>query len=251
MKVLIVEDEALTADRLVGMVNKHDPSFEILGIIPSVEDTIKWLKENETPDLIFMDIHLEDDDCFQVFEQINITAPVIFTTAYDEYMVKAFKVNSIDYLMKPVNYEEFEAALEKYQRIKNHYREDGFGSLLQTIQPKEENYKDRFLISNGFKLRTVEVKDIKYFFCKDKITFLVTNEGEFLPIEYSLDKLGMVLDPRKFFRINRQLMVSLAGIANIHVYPKGKLKVDLEPNLKEEVFVSLDRATAFKEWLGK
>ena len=251
MKVLIVEDEALTAERLAGMVNRYDPSFEVCGILPSVGETISWLKENETPDLIFMDIHLEDDDCFQIFEQINISAPVIFTTAFDEYMVKAFKVNSIDYLMKPINYEEFVAALEKYKKVKSHYQENGFGNLLQSIQSKEESYKDRFLISNGFKLRTVETRDVRYFFCKDKITFLVTKEGDFLPIEYSLDKLSILLDPRRFFRINRQLMVSLSSISNIHVYPKGKLKVDLEPLLKDEVYVSLDRATAFKEWLGK
>lgn len=251
MKVLIVEDEALTAERLAGMIHKYDPSYQILATLPSVEETIHWLKENDSPDLMFMDIHLEDDDCFHIFEQINVTTPVIFTTAFDEYMVKAFKVNSIDYLMKPINYEEFCAALEKYEKIKNHYRENGFGSLLQSIQPKEETYKDRFLISNGFKLRTVETQSVQFFYCRDKITFLVTREGEFLPVEYSLDKLSLLMDPKRFFRINRQLMLSLPAIENIHVYPKGKLKLDLTPAIKEEVFVSLDRVTAFKEWLGK
>lgn len=251
MKILIVEDEMLTAERLAAMIHRYDPSYQILASLPSVEETIDWLKENQAPDLIFMDIHLEDDDCFQIFEKINLNIPIIFTTAFDEYMVKAFKVNSIDYLMKPLNYDEFAASLEKYKQIKNHFQENAVGNLLKTIQPKEEAYKERFLISNGFKLRTIETKYIRYFYCTDKITFLVTPEGEFLPVEYSLDKLSLILDPRQFFRINRQLMVSLDAITNIHVYPKGKLKLELQPTNKEEVFVSLDRSTAFKEWLGK
>jgi DNA-binding LytR/AlgR family response regulator len=251
MKLLIVEDEALTAERLAAMIRKYDATCEIVACIPSVEETLIWLKENNVPDLIFMDIHLEDDDCFQIFEQLNVEAPIIFTTAFDEYMVKAFKVNSIDYLMKPINYEELKSALDKYKKTKSFYQEGGIGNLLQSIQPKDEPYKDRFLISNGFKLRTIELPDIQYFYCTDKITFLVTSEGEFLPVEYSLDKLCLLLDPRLFFRINRKVLLSLSAIGNIHIYPKGKLKVDLKPSIKEEVYVSLDRVTAFKEWLGK
>ncbi|HEY1025741.1 MAG TPA: LytTR family DNA-binding domain-containing protein [Sphingobacteriaceae bacterium] len=251
MKILIVEDEALTAERLQAIIHKYDPALEVTAIIPSVEGTLAWLKQNPAPDLIFMDIHLEDEDCFQIFEQLNINIPVIFTTAYDDYMVKAFKVNSIDYLMKPVGYEEFVAAMEKYKQVKTHYQENGYGNLLRSLDTENGPYKDRFLISNGLKLRTVETADVKFFYCKDKITFLVTADTEFLPIDYSLDKLNLMLDPKKFFRINRQVMVSLGGIANIHVFPKSRLKIDLQPSIKEEVFVSLDRVTTFKEWLGK
>lgn len=251
MKLLIVEDEALTAERLAAMIKKYDPTYDILASIPSVEETLIWLKENNLPDLIFMDIHLEDDDCFQIFEQINVDIPVIFTTAFDEYMVRAFKVNSIDYLMKPINYEELKSALDKYKKTKSFYQEGGLGNLLQTIQLKDEPFKDRFLISNGFKLRTIELQDIQYFYCTDKITFLVTAGGEFLPVEYSLDKLSVLLDPKLFFRINRKILLSLRAIENIHIYPKGKLKIDVKPTLKEDVYVSLDRVTAFKEWLGK
>ncbi|HEY0896734.1 MAG TPA: LytTR family DNA-binding domain-containing protein [Sphingobacteriaceae bacterium] len=251
MKLLIIEDELLTAERLASLVAAYDKTIEITACIPSVSDAITWLKENEEPDLILMDIHLEDGDCFQIFEQVNIATPVIFTTAFDEYMVKAFKVNSIDYLMKPVDYDEFVSAMEKYKNVRSHYQETSYGALLKTVQQPEEHYKDRFLISNGTRLRTVEIPEVKYFLCRDKITFLVTPETEFLPVDYSLDKLSLMLDPRKFFRINRHLMVSLPAISNIHVYPKGKLKLELSPGLKEEVYVSLDRVTAFKEWLGK
>ena len=251
MKLLIIEDETLTAERLRSMIAAYDPTIAVLDSIPSVSGALAWLKENKEPDLILMDIHLEDGDCFQIFEQVNITTPVIFTTAFDEYMVKAFKVNSIDYLMKPIDFDEFVTAMEKFKKVREHYQETNYGALLKTVQRPDDQYKDRFLISNGSKLRTVETQEVKYFFCRDKITFLVTNEKEFLPVDYSLDKLSILVDPKRFFRINRQLMVSIPAISNIHIYPKGKLKVELEPSMREEVYVSLDRVTAFKEWLGK
>lgn len=252
MKVVIIEDEQLTAHRLEGMLKKYDPAMEILTILPSVAESVEWFKHNTDPDLIFMDIHLEDGQCFSIFEKINLDLPVVFTTAYDEYMIRAFKVNSIDYLMKPINYEELVQAIEKYKRIHLQPSEkENMGALLQAMQTKEADYKLRFLISIGSRLKTVEVEDIQYFYSAEKVTFLVTKDNQRYPIDFSLDKLAVTVNPRRFYRINRQMLIGLGAITNIHVYPKGRLKIDVVPDFKEEVMVSLDKVVEFKEWLGK
>ena len=255
MKVVIVEDEHLSAQRLQGMLKKYDPSIEVLAELPSVAASVEWFKNNPDPDLVLMDIHLEDGQSFSIFETINLQVPVIFTTAFDEYTIKAFKVNSVDYLMKPLNYEELVAAIEKFKRI--HGQEEGeektmgLEQLLQSMQKKEPEYKSRFLVSIGSRLKTIETEDIQYFFSADKITFLVTKENQRFPIDYSLDKMAVMLDPKQFFRINRQMTVKLEAIKNIHVFAKGKIKLDMDPPTKEDVFVSMDKVVEFKEWLGK
>lgn len=256
MKVVIIEDEFLTAQRLDGMLNKYDDTIEVQAILPSVADSVQWFKQNEGTELVFMDIHLEDGQCFQIFDTINMELPVIFTTAYDEYMIKAFKVNSIDYLMKPINFDELVKAIEKFKKwhnsTSNHENQsDGLGQLLQSLQPPTNQHKSRFLISLGSRLKTIEIDEVQYFYSADKITFLVTTDNHRYPVEFSLDKLVAMLNPAYFFRINRQTIVKLGAIVAIHVYPKGKLKVDVQPAFKEELFVSLDRVAEFKEWLGK
>ncbi len=252
MNVLIIEDENLTARRLEGQLKKYDPSIVVLDRLPSVKGAVAWFRQNAAPDLVFMDIHLEDDLGFAIFDQISMQAPVIFTTAYDEYMIKAFKVNSIDYLLKPVNYEELAAAIEKYKALKRQFSSTDLDALLRSIQkPKEPEYKERFMISIGPKLRSVETADVAYFFLDERVTFLTTTEGANLPLEYNLDKLTQLLDPKRFFRVNRQFLVSLPAIYSIHTYSAGKLKLDLQPKTRHEVFVSGDRVADFKEWLGK
>ncbi len=251
MRTLIIEDEPLTAQRLRQMLHRYDPGIVVLDVIPSAAGAVDWLKHHPDPDLVFMDIHLEDESCFTIFERLNLDVPVIFTTAYDEYMVKAFKVNSIDYLMKPVNYEELVHALEKYKRLRQPGYPDGLTRLLEAMQQKEPEYKSRFLITGTSKLYSIEVDKIRYFYFSDKLTLLVTADNQHLPVEYSLDKLAALLDPKLFFRINRQMIVKLAAIEKMHVYSKGRIKLDLVPASKKEVLVSLDRITAFKEWLGK
>ncbi len=252
MKIVIIEDEQLTAQRLEIMLKKYDNRMQILAVLPSVSESIEWFKSNTDPDLIFMDIHLEDGQSFSIFEKINLDIPVIFTTAYDEYMIRAFKVNSVDYLMKPINYEELADAIQKYKRLHVLPKEkESMGALLQSIQPKEE-YKQRFLITIGSRLKTIEVADVHYFYSAEKITFLVTKNNERFPVDFSLDKLAAVLDPAKFYRINRQMMLGINSITNIHVYAKGRLKIDVIPDFKkEEVMVSIDKVVEFKEWLGK
>ncbi len=264
MNVVIIEDENLTAKRLEGMLHKYDSTINVLARIPSVADAVAWFGQMERPavELVFMDIHLEDDLGFRIFEQANLTTPVIFTTAYDEYMIQAFKVNSIDYLLKPVNYDELVAAIEKFRALKKQFGQTTpagpiqAGPDLETLlnligKPKPTNYKERFMITVGTKIRSIETADVAYFYLEEKIVFLVTKDGLNLPIDYSLDKLTQLLNPRQFFRISRQFLLSLPAIQTIHTYSAGKLKLDLRPLPRQEVFVSGDRMTEFKEWLGK
>lgn len=251
MNTIIIEDENLTAQRLEGMLKKYDANIRVLATLPSVVESVEWLRKNDAPDLVFMDIHLEDDLCFKIFELAPLTAPVIFTTAYDEYMVKAFKVNSIDYLLKPINFVELIAALDKYKALKEQFSKPDFNTLLQYIGQRTPEYKTRFMITVGTKIRSIETADIAYFYSDEKITFLVTRDGQHLPIDFSLDKLTGLLDPKHFFRASRQFLVGFDSIQTVHTHFKGKLKLDLTPKSKLEVFVSGDRMTDFKDWLGK
>lgn len=251
MKTIIIEDESLTASRLESLLHKYDAAVSVLAVLPSVEDAVQWLEANPEPDLVFMDIHLEDDLAFRIFDRVRLQAPVIFTTAYDEYMIQAFKVNSIDYLLKPINFEELVQALEKFQNLKKQFAQPNLDTLLQYIGQKEPEYKSRFMIAVGTKIRSIETREIAYFYSEDKITFMVTREGQHLPIDFSLDKLTTLLNPKDFFRISRQFLVSFPAIQTVHTHYKGKLKLDLQPRSKLDVFVSGDRITDFKAWLGR
>ncbi len=253
MNVLIIEDETLTARRLESQLLRYDPTIRVLDRLPSVAQAVAWLRTHPVPDLLFLDIQLEDDLGFRIFEQVQVSTPIIFTTAYDEYMVQAFKVNSIDYLLKPIDYDTLVAALEKYKTLRQHFAAPpDLSTLLQLLgKPAEPTYRDRFMVSIGPKLRSVEVAEIAYFFLEEKITFLTNQQGSMLPLEYSLDRLTQLLNPRQFFRVSRQYLVNLAAIQTVHTYSASKLKIQLLPTPRHEVLVSGDRVAEFKEWLGK
>lgn len=251
MNTIIIEDESLTARRLEEMLKKCNSGIRVLATLPSVAESVEWLRKNDTPDLVFMDIHLEDDLCFKIFELAPLTSPVIFTTAYDEYMIKAFKVNSIDYLLKPVNLVELMAALDKYKALKEQFSKPDFNTLLQYIGQRAPEYKTRFMITVGNKIRSIETADIAFFYSDEKITFMVTRDGQHLPVDFSLDKLTTLLDPRQFFRTSRQYLVGFPAIQTVLTHFKGKLKLELAPKARHEVFVSGDRMTDFKDWLGR
>lgn len=252
MNVLLIEDEDLTADRLAGQLRKYDATLEVLAQLPSVAEAVQWLRTHPAPDLIFLDIHLEDGLGFHIFEQVTVNSPIIFTTAYDEYMVQAFKVNSIDYLLKPIHYDDLVAALAKYQRLRQHFSPADLPALLRHLGPATTPaYKDRFMVTVGTKLRSIETTDIAYFCFEDGGTFLVNRAGQRMALDYSLDKLGPLLHPRQFFRANRQYLVSLGAIDVIHTYSAGRLELELLPKARQQVLVSGDRTTDFKEWLGK
>lgn len=257
MNLVIIEDEARSARQLERMLKKYDPSIQILAQLPSVRESVAWFAQHGSgqpsrPDLVLMDIHLEDGLAFSIFEQINLTIPIIFTTAYDEYMIKAFKVNSVDYLLKPVEEEELVNALTKFKTLRNVPASPDFTQLLQAVQQfRESPFKERFMISIGTKIRSIETANIAYFYSEDKATFLMTKENQFLPLEHSLDQLAGLLNPSQFFRINRQLLVARSAIQTIHTYSAGKLKLDLLPPARQDVFVSIHRLSDFKDWLGR
>jgi DNA-binding LytR/AlgR family response regulator len=251
MNTIIIEDENLTARRLESLLQKYDPGIQVLAILPSVREAVEWIKSNPSPDLVFMDIHLEDDLAFRIFERIPLQVPVVFTTAYDEYMIQAFKVNSIDYLLKPINYDELAQALDKFKTLKFQFAQPNMETLLQLIGKKETEYKSRFMITVGTRIRSIETVDIAYFYSEEKLTFMVTKDGHQLPIDFSLEKLATLLNPRDFFRISRQFLVSFSSIQNVQAHLKGKLKLELLPKCKFDVMVSGDRMTDFKEWLGR
>jgi len=257
MNVVIIEDEDRTARQLERLLKKYDPSIHVLTQLPSVKDAVAWFSEhgNGQPpqlDLAFMDIHLEDGLAFRIFEQLTLTVPVIFTTAYDEYVLKAFKVNSIDYLLKPVDYDELVAAMEKFKTIRGQPVLPDLNALLQLIQkPQTSSFKERFMVTIGTKIHSIEVADIAYFYSEEKATFLLTKAGQLLPLEYSLDQLSGLVNPGHFFRVNRQFIVSRTAIQTVHAYSAGKLKLDLLPASRHEVFVSMSRLSEFKDWLGR
>ncbi len=253
MNVVIVEDEKLTARRLSTLLNEYDPTIRVLAVLPSVAKGVAWFADaSNQPDLLFLDIHLEDDSGFRLIERAGLTLPIIFTTAYDQYTLQAFKTNSIDYLLKPIDADELAQALDKFKRLRGSVAPaPDMTSLLQALKTTPSLYKERFMVTIGTKIRSIETTDIAYFYFEDKATWLTTRDGQHVSIEYSLDKLTTLLDPHRFFRVNRAFLVALDAIKTIHTYSGSKLKLDVQPATRQEVFVSGDRVTEFKEWLGK
>lgn len=254
MNILIVEDEAISARRLKSIVMEIDPTFRVLEITDSVQGTVAWLSSHPSPDLMLMDIELTDGKSFDIFEKIDIKCPVIFVTAYNEYAIKAFKVNSIDYLLKPVKQEELAGSIEKLRKIQQQYTTGmpamNIQHLLQEFQ-KQSSYRDRFLIKQADRLIPVEISDIAYFQTHDKSNFIHTFDSKSYVIDLTLDEIEKTLDPKKFFRANRQFIVSAAAVEKIHFWFSSKLKVDLKPKATEEVIVSREKAMAFRSWLGE
>jgi DNA-binding LytR/AlgR family response regulator len=255
MNVLIIEDESLSATRLRNLLHKYDPAIKVLEMLASIKESVSWLENdaNIRPDLIFMDLHLEDGLAFRIIDQLQLTIPVVFTTAYSEYALKAFKANSIDYLLKPIEGAELAAAIDKFALIHSKTSTlPDMSALIAMYQSSiQEPFKDRFLASAGTKLFSIKTSDIAYFTIEQKATFLKTFDGKHLAMDYSLDKLSQLLDPKQFFRINRSLIVALNSIRTIHTISAGRLQLELQPAINQEVLVSGDRMSDFKQWLGK
>jgi len=231
------------------MVKTIDPSIDVVARLESVADSVEWFKKNEHPDLIFLDIHLEDGLSFSIFDQVKITVPIIFTTAFDEYAIKAFKLKSIDYLLKPIVHEDLENAINKYREWGEKKQMVDLAELYNLMQIKKISYRERFSVVVGQKLKSIEVKDIAYFFSASGITFVAMHSKSQYSLDQSLDNLMSELDPQKFFRVNRQYLVGMSSVVNIHIYPKSRLKLELNPPVPEGVFVSLDKVVDFKKWI--
>ncbi|NQZ74821.1 MAG: response regulator transcription factor [Ekhidna sp.] len=252
MKVLIIEDEAPAFRRLEKILLEIDPTIEILEVLDSVEDTVKWMNNHAKPDLALMDIQISDGISFQIFDQFEVECPVIFTTAFDEYLLKAFKVNSIDYLLKPIKKEDLEGALEKYRTLKSSFNtEVDMSALLNQINLTEVKYKSRFLVKQGDKMLAIRSEDIVCFQSKHGVVHINTKTAKIYLSDFTLDELTHQLDPQLFCRANRQFIVNADYIEMVEKYFKGKLLVKMEGFSEDQILVSSERATTFKQWLDQ
>ena len=248
MKVLIIEDELPAANRLQSLIKKLRPSASVVEIIDSVSDSIDFLNSNPELDLIFMDIQLADGLSFEIFKHHTLECPVIFTTAYDHYALKAIKVNGLDYLLKPLEEEEFNLALNKFDSTEPRKSFD-FLTVIEQLKQGNPEYRSRFLVKLGDQLKMVNVADIAYFYSEAGHVSLVSNTGKTLLIDFTLDQLENELNPSQFFRISRKSIVSIPAITQIHSYFNSRLKLELTPKMDEETIVSRERVQAFKAWL--
>ena len=252
MKYLIIEDEKAAARNLKAMLEQLAPDMELIDVLDSVADTIDWFGCHTMPELVFMDIHLADGSAFEIFEHTDITCPIIFTTAYDEYALRAFKVNSIDYLLKPIDKEEMQAALTKLERLHPvRPAEPDFLKLMQNLQ-RAENYKTHFLVPvKGDKLLPLAVNSVSYFYIADGIVKAVTTQGKEYVINQTLDELTECLNPQSFFRANRQYIINVEHVLFLGNYFGGKLIVRLKGYPKTEIQVSKEKAQRLKEWIDR
>jgi DNA-binding LytR/AlgR family response regulator len=249
MKALIIEDEQLAAKKLVRLLKEIDNNIEILDTIGSVESAINWLRSHSNPELIFMDIQLEDGLCFEIFEKIEFKTPVIFTTAYDAYTLKAFKVNSVDYLLKPIKSIELKKALEKFNQLHHQLDFTSIEKVLKQLQPKQ---KERFLIKVGEHFKSIEISTIDCFYIKERCNFIHINDGRNYAIDYSLDKIEEMVDLKMFFRINRNMIVNFSSIRDMLSYSSSRIKISLRNwNETEELLVSRERVADFKLWMDR
>ncbi len=251
MNILIVENEKPAAERIIRILGKIDRTITITGILETVEGTVNWFQANPRPDLILMDIQLDDGLCFEIFDIINIEIPVIFTTAFDEYTLKAFKVNSVDYLLKPIDEKLLKTALEKFKKLytdKDPFKRD-FKQLLYEFR---NQYKSRFLIKIGEKYRSVTTREVSHFHISERNVFLTDFNGKDYGVDSSLEELQGMLDPRKFFRINRECIVNIDAITLMHSYSSSRLQLTLKDSEKSDLFVvSREKVADFKKWIDR
>jgi DNA-binding LytR/AlgR family response regulator len=252
MNILIIEDEPHAAARIEKLIREIIPEAIIEAKIDTVKQSVQWFKEHQKPDLILLDVQLADGLSFEIFQQCDVTSPIIFTTAYDQYAMKAFKLNSIDYILKPVDKEELSLAVKKLrgQTLDQNGREL-MNNIHNAVQMLMKKYKTRFVIKVGEHLKTIEVEDIRYFFTQDKASFCVTAENRNFILDYSMEQLEELLDPQQFFRINRKYIVRSNAIQDIISYTNSRLRLVLKGSDDKDVIVARERVQEFKEWLDQ
>jgi DNA-binding LytR/AlgR family response regulator len=247
MRIVIIEDEQPAYKRLSKLVKEKKPAADIVAHLESVEQAGEWFRENQPPDLLFLDIHLADGSGFDLLQSIKPDCPVVFVTAYDQYAIDAFKANSIDYLLKPVKKEDIDAAFDKLDRFGNFFSGK---TPVNVAAGGTKEYKKRFVIRFGDHIKTLLTEEIAYCFSENKATFARTHDGRTYPMDHNLDALEQMLDPQEFFRANRQYIICLKAITEMKTYTKARVIIWLQPAAKEEVIVSSERAAEFKKWLG-
>ena len=253
INALIIEDEELAASRLKRLIKENFDDIHILATHDSIDATVVYLNENPKPDLLFLDIQLADGLSFEIFNRIKVQSPVIFTTAFDEYAIKAFQVNSIAYLLKPIKLDELKESIAKFREIKQYFSEEELNlkisNLFHQYSKQSSEHKSRFLINKGEHLISVKADEIAYFYTEDKAVFLIDNNGNRHIINQSLETLEAKLNPRQFFRISRQYLISITSVKKISNYFNYKLKLNLQPETDKLIVVSRAKAVEFKKWL--
>ena len=247
MRILLIEDELPAARQLARLLREARPDGAILETLDSVESAVSWLRTFPPPDLIFMDIQIADGLSFDIFQQVEVAAPVIFTTAFDQYALQAFRVNAIDYLLKPIDPEELVAALHKVEQRRPAALPD-LAALARYFSPRE--YKERFMVKAGKHFQMLRADDVACFHSADGFTQALDTGGKKHFVDHPLDELEQLLDPRRFFRVGRNLIVHINAVLRVATHFNGRLKLEIKPAPAEEVFVSRERAAAFKAWLG-
>lgn len=259
MKVFIIEDEELAVKKLRKTLNAVDESAEVVGVADSIRSSVNWLQNNPSPDLILMDIELCDGQSFEIFDKVDVNSTVIFTTSYDEFALKAFKVNSVDYLLKPVQKDDLQVAINKYKKLKTLYKDSNespvmnIENLVKELQQKMQGkeYRKRFLVKQAQKLVSIETDQVAYFYSDGRLNFFKTFENKKFVVDYTMDELEEMLDPEKYFRISRSFYVSINSVDQIHDYFGNRLMLYLKPQVDKEALVSRERVSDFKKWLGK
>ena len=252
MKVLLIEDEKAASDRMQRLLLSIDNTIEILNVIDTVEGSVNWFANNPQPDLVFMDIELLDGMSFEIFNEVDVKAPVIFATSFNNYAIQAFKVNGIDYILKPIDIEELKKSLNKFALLKNtfsHGDKNQIEAVMDSMHIKKTNYKNRFLLKRGQSYVSVASDDIMCFYIENQLVSLITDKKEHFSVDFTLDELENLLNPDLFYRANRQFILNIKAVATVHNYFNGKLKVLLNIPVEGEIIISREKASVFKSWL--
>ncbi|WKK79135.2 LytR/AlgR family response regulator transcription factor [Marivirga arenosa] len=251
MNILVIEDERPAATRIIKLLNDLIPEASIHGHFDTIVDSVEWLSSNPAPDLIISDIELADGQSFEIYNQVKTSSPIIFTTAYDQFAIKAFKLNSIDYLLKPIDPEELGQAIEKYKNNTNKPATVDLNMLQSLLQKESKQYKDRFMVKVGEKIYSINSQDISFIYSEQKATFLQTQGGKKYIVDYTLDQLDSDLNPDQFFRLNRKYITSLEAIDEIITYSNSRLKIKLKNCEDNDIIVSREKVNALKSWLDQ
>ena len=252
MNVIIIEDEQLSAEHLTTLLKKVDKDITVIGLADSIKKSVKLLTDNTQVDLLFVDIHLADGLSFDIFSKISIDTPIIFTTAYNEYAIKAFKVNSIDYLLKPIGVEDLRVAIQKFEKLKNTSQQKINAEKIDTaFNIINKQFKNRFMVKMGDTISSIKTDDIAYFIAEDGIVLLVTKLGKRYPIDYTLDQLEQLIDLNLFFRINRKVLINIDSVKKVSSYFNSRYKITTDFLQEDDSIVSRERVNDFKSWLDK
>lgn len=255
MNIVIIEDEKPAAEKIQRHLKKYDPDINILQVISTVQKAVQWIGENaNAADLYFLDVQLADGLSFEIFDQVEINKPIIFTTAYNQYAIDAFKVNGLDYLLKPVTYDKLCESLEKIDKLKSNLGRSE-STPLQDINQilsklKEKTYKNRFMVKVGEHIKSITADQISHFYAEGRIAYLVTKQERKFIIDYKLESLEDILDPGLFFRVNRSFIVKIGSIKDVLMYSNSRLKISLTPDFPKEIIVSREKVNAFKDWFN-